>query len=186
MDRLIVELKLTSQEAYTHLQKILEQVRGQAFLAQRCKFYQSVMIPLIVIQRKLCWVLQYEGKEFPMFFLPLCQIIVCFAVFFLYNAIMSLPSLCSRLYCWCFAGECSDGDSLYIPSARGARGEGAGAKGGDAQWKGSGLWLECWPGGSWWLPPLLFSRPRKCGVCKRHWWVGFQVRLFAKYHKVLQ
>lgn len=27
MDRLIVELKLTSQEAYSHLQKILEQVR---------------------------------------------------------------------------------------------------------------------------------------------------------------
>lgn len=27
MDRLIVELKLTPQEAYSHLQKILEQVR---------------------------------------------------------------------------------------------------------------------------------------------------------------
>lgn len=30
IDRLIVELKLTSQEAYTHLQKILEQVRVHA------------------------------------------------------------------------------------------------------------------------------------------------------------
>lgn len=29
MDRLIVELKLTSQEAYSHLQKILEQVRAE-------------------------------------------------------------------------------------------------------------------------------------------------------------
>lgn len=28
MDRLIVELKLTPQEAYTHLQKILEQASG--------------------------------------------------------------------------------------------------------------------------------------------------------------
>lgn len=27
IDRLVVELKLTSQEAYTHLKKILEQVR---------------------------------------------------------------------------------------------------------------------------------------------------------------
>lgn len=29
IDRLIIELKLTSQEAYTHLQKILGQVRVQ-------------------------------------------------------------------------------------------------------------------------------------------------------------
>lgn len=29
MDRLIAELKLTSQEAYSHLQKILEQVRAE-------------------------------------------------------------------------------------------------------------------------------------------------------------
>lgn len=32
MDRLIMELKLTSQEAYIHLQKILEQVRDPAHL----------------------------------------------------------------------------------------------------------------------------------------------------------
>lgn len=35
MDRLIMELKLTSQEAYTHLQKILEQVRLSALVWHR-------------------------------------------------------------------------------------------------------------------------------------------------------
>lgn len=32
IDRLVVELKLTSQEAYTHLKKILEQVRTRLCL----------------------------------------------------------------------------------------------------------------------------------------------------------
>lgn len=35
MDRLILELKLTPQEAYIHLQKILEQVRGPCYIRQR-------------------------------------------------------------------------------------------------------------------------------------------------------
>lgn len=34
IDRLVVELKLTSQEAYTHLKKILEQVRTRLRLNQ--------------------------------------------------------------------------------------------------------------------------------------------------------
>lgn len=83
--------------------------------------------------------LQYEGDVdvFP----SLYQIISRFAVWLVYNATMTLPSLCSGLCCWCFAGECSDGDSVYISGAGGARGEGAGAgaKGGDARWKRSGL-----------------------------------------------
>lgn len=35
MDRLILELKLTPQEAYIHLQKILEQVRGPCYIGQK-------------------------------------------------------------------------------------------------------------------------------------------------------
>lgn len=41
MDRLIVELKLTPQEAYNQLQKILEQVRAPAFPLQGGRFGQS-------------------------------------------------------------------------------------------------------------------------------------------------
>ena len=81
-------------------------------------------------------------------------------------------------------GECSDRFFVHVQSARGASRE----RGGEREGYGK-LWLcsrlQRWAGGGRWLPPLLLSWPRECGVCQRHGWMGFQVRLVSSKPPVM-
>lgn len=64
IDRLIMELKLTPQEAFTHLQKILEQVRCPALLWHRPQSGDFPTGPLLYCQP------QEAFSEIVLFVLP--------------------------------------------------------------------------------------------------------------------
>lgn len=100
------------------LQSPAENTRASEATGFPCAALQILPVMMILLQ-----FLGYKTRERISndVFLPLCQIIVCFAVCFLHHAIMLLQSWCSRLCCWGFAGECSDGGSIHIAGAGGAR-----------------------------------------------------------------